>query len=68
MNLILLLITVAAVAILISESTTVKNFYDQVRRYFTSEDKGISFLSGIDNTEMSQEEISEFKDYLMKLE
>lgn len=65
MNLILLIITITAVAIMLSESSITKQLSNMFYRFFPARPDDVrDFLSGLDNAPLSFEEINQFRNFL----
>lgn len=66
MNLLLVIITVVAVSIMLSESTQVKNWISRASSmFYKPHDNSLDFLLGIDQLAVTQEEVDEFKKFLL---
>ncbi len=65
MNLILLLITITAVAILLSETSITKQVSGMFSKLFSPRSEEVTdFLAGIDTVPLSFEEINHFRQFL----
>jgi hypothetical protein len=64
MNIIIIAVLIILVSYIFSESGIISKFNLYIDTYF-KKDKVGNFLNGIDNAPLSQEEITQFKDYLI---
>jgi hypothetical protein len=65
MNLLLLFLTLFTIGLILSESSHVKGWFDQIyKMVYKPQDLGVNFLLGVDHINVSPEEVSEFKKFL----